>query len=321
MMSLFRWLKPSPPETVTLERVEHAVGRVDPLIRQAGGYAKTLAPAVKHAYDYCERVALAIPGPFTISRSAFAGDPLVHALFGSADDVETMLGASQCVRDYLGGKLADTPIPPAQCHALLGMRRNITAGYGSRALGEVIQHDRPQKALSFSDHTLTEPSPDLPSLQRRLSDTMFDSLVGGFVLQVDKQRSEILELREALAIERARARSAAAEARKPRLDDLQDRLRTIADALAPRRLAQSLANYLMEPERSLTLKPVKLWIDRFGILVEDLNERGHADTLRLAELVARDQRHWIVMTVRIDRAEMRAATESLSELRRRYIVI
>jgi hypothetical protein len=320
-MGILDWLKPSPPDTFALERVERAVGMVDPLIRQSGGYAKTLAPAVKRAYDYCERVALAVPGPFRISRAAFAGDPLVRALFGSADDIETMLGASQCVRDYLAGKLTDAAIPPDDCHALLGMRRNVTAGFGSRALGEIIQHDRPQKALSFSDHTLTEPSPDLPSLQRRLADTMFDSLLGGFVHQVDKQRSEIAELREAQAVERAKARGGGPEPFRPKLDDLQERLRTATDALAPRRIVQALSDYLMEPERSLTLKPVKLWIDRFGILAEDPSERDHADTLRLAELTSRDQRHWIVMTVRIERAEMRAAMENLSELRRRYIVI
>ena len=317
-MRFFDWLKPTPPlPPAVLARVTHAASRVDPLIKQVSGYEHILAPAVEHAYGYCERLAVAIPGPFPISRAAFASDPLMHALFGSADDIETMLATSQCVRDYLSGEAA---ILSGQCCALLGMRPKITAGFGTRLAGEVIQRDEPQKTLTFADHTLAEPSADLDSAHRRLADTMFDGLLKGFVTHVDEVREERQELRDAESMARAMARAAGPESHTRRLADLQERLRETADALQPEHLIHTLASHLAAPEASLILKPVQQWVDRFGVLVENEAERDHADRLRFVELTTRDQRRWVVMVVKIERSEARAAVERF-DARRRYIVI
>ena len=315
-MGLLDWLRPPPaPDAQTASLIGRAVTVVDPLLQSVRGHERILAGPVRHAFDYCERVALAIPGPFEISRAAFATDPLVHALFGSADDVEQMLARSQCVRDYLAGHAI---VPPGQCCALLGMRRQVTAGFGSRVAGEIVIRDEPQRTLSFADHTLAEPSPDLDGAQRRLAATMFDGLLKGFVAHVDEVREERRELRDEHAMARARARSEGPESHTRRLAELQERLRETGDALQPARLLETLAAYLAAPEASLRLDPVKLAVDRFGVIV-DAADRP-ADILRFVELTTRDLRRWVVMTVRIDREEARAAVERFDE-RRRYIVI
>ena len=315
-MGLFDWLKPAPPlDAATQAHIEQAVAAVEPLIRQVGGYERILAPAVRHAWDYCERLALAIPGPFVISRAAFASDPLIHALFGSATDIETMLATSQCVRDYLG-----SGAPTEQCCALLGMRPKITAGFGTRVSGEVIRQDEPQKTLSFADHTLAEPSSNLDSAHQHLAQAMFDGLIKSFITHVDEVREERQDLRDAASIERAKARSTGPEAHTRRLTELQERLHETADTLQPERLIHTLADHLMAPESSLNLQPVQLWVDRFGIIAEGKDEREQADALRFVELSTRDLRRWVVMVVKIDRNEARAAFERFDE-RRRYIVI
>jgi hypothetical protein len=315
-MGLFDWLKPAPPiDAASLARIEHAVTAVDPLMRQVGGYERTLLPGVQQAWDYCERLALAIPGPFEISRAAFASDPLMHALFGSADDIETMLATSQCVRDYLSGHAV---VPPGQCCALLGMRPKITAGFGTRISGEVIHRDEPQKTLTFADHTLAEPSPDLDSAHHHLAERMFDGLIKGFVAHVDEVREERQDLQDAAAFERAKARSAGPESHTRRLTELQERLHETGDTLQPDRLIHTLAAHLAAPESSLSLAPLQLRVDRFGVLVEDSN--APADALRFMELTTRDLRRWVAMVVRIERDEARAAVERFDE-RRRYIVI
>jgi hypothetical protein len=316
-MGIFDWLKPAPPiDAATRTRIEQAVTLVDPLIRQVGGYERVLAPAVQQSWDYCERMALAIPGPFPISRSAFADDPLVHALFGSADDIEIMLATSQCVRDHL----TEMALTGGQCCALLGMRPRINSGFGTRISGEVIRHDEPQKTLTFADHTLTEPSPDLDSAHRRLAERMFDGLLKTFVAHVDEVREERQELHDAASIERAKARCAGPEAHTRRLAELQERLHETADTLQPDRLIHILAAHLGSPETSLSLAPVKMWVDRFGVLAEGEADRDHADALRFVELTTRDLRRWVVMVVKIDQAEARAAVARFEE-RRRYIVI
>ena len=317
-MGLLDWLSPKPPpDPPTLARIEHAVKTIDPLIRQVSSYEHILAPAVKKAYGYCEDLALAIPGPIEISRAAFARDPLIHAFFGSADDVSTMLATSQCVRDYLNN--ATTPSHD-QCCALLGMRRRITAGFGTRITGEVIHRDEPQKTLTFADHTLAEPSPDLDSAHRHLAERMFDGLLKGFLAHVDEVREERQELRDASAIERARARIDGPEAHTRRLAELQERLREASHTLQPEYLVKTLALHLSAPESSLSLEPVRLWVDRVGILIEDRNERAQADDLRMVELTTRDLRRWVVLVVKINRDEARAAIEQF-DARRRYIVI
>lgn len=315
-MRFFDWLKPSPAlDAATQARIGQAVQAVDPLIGQVGNHARILAPAVQHAWGYCENLASAIPGPFPISRSAFAESPLVHALFGSADDIEIMLATSQCIRDHL----VDMTLNGDYCCALLGMRPKITAGYGMRINGEVIRRDEPQKTLTFADHTLAEPSPDLDTAHRHLAERMFDGLLKIFVAHVDSVRDERQELHDAASIARAQARSNGPESHMRRLDELQARLRETADTLQPDRLVHTLAAHLAAPEVSLKLSPLKLWVDRIGVLVEG-EDRHHADALRFVELTTRDQRRWVVMVVKIDRREARAAVERLDE-RRRYIVI
>lgn len=316
-MGLFDWLKPAPPLDVAMQkRIEHAVTAVDPLIRQLGGHERILAPAVEQAWHYCERLALAIPGPFAISRAAFANDPLIHALFGSADDIEIMLATSQCVRDYL----TSTDVVSEQCCVLLGMRPKIIAGFGTRIAGDVIRHDEPQKTLSFADHTLAEPGPDLDAAHDRLAQAMFDGLLKSFVAHVDEVRAERQDLHDAAAIARAQARASGPESHTRRLADLEERLRATADTLQPENLIRTLAAHLATPEASLSLQPVQLWVDRFGIIAEGEDEREHADALRFVELQTRDQRRWVVMVVRIEREEARTAIERFDE-RRRYIVI
>lgn len=317
-MGLFDWFaSPPPPDAATQALIGRTVARVDPLLQQVRGYEQHLAPVVRQAYDYCERLAYAIPGPFPISRAAFASNPLVHALFGSAADIETMLATSQCVREYLAGHGG---LPAGQCCALLGMRRTVTAGFGTRLTGGIIQRDEPQKTLSFADHTLAEPSPDLDGVHRRLAESMFDGLLKGFVEHVDEVREERQELRDAQSMERARLHGPARELHTRRLADLQERLRETSDALQPENLLPALVAHLAAPEASLRLEPVRLWVDRLGVLAEAGADRAHADPLRLVELTTRDLRRWVVMVVRIDRAEARAAVDHFEE-RRRYIVI
>lgn len=313
-MGIFNWLKPSPPlDDVLRARIDQAAAAIDPRIRQLGTHEKILAPAVTQAWDYCERLALAIPGPFAVAHAAFASDPLVHALFGSADDVNRMLATSQGVREYLAGH-------PLETHffALLGMRRKIAAGYGMRLAGEMVRGDEPVKTLSFGDHTLGEMGASLDEVQGRLARTMFDSLLQGLLPTVEELRQERIALQEDLALTRVRVRQGSTDASRQQAA-LESRLREIAAALEPERLCADLAAHLAHPEGVLHLDTLQYRIDRFGVIAEGDAQR-ETDALRFVELVGRDQRHWTVMLIKIDSAEARSAIERL-ETDRRYIVI
>lgn len=320
-MGLFDWLKPPPPlDATTQAGIERAVTTVEPLIKQVGGYQRKLASAVNYAMDYCDDIAARIPGPFEISRSAFASDPMVHALFGSADDIETMLARSQCVRDHL----MEISLGSGQCCALLGMRHREKSGFGVEMAGEIVRVDAPQKTLYFTDHTLAEPSPDPAAARDRLRLALFDGLLKGFAAHVADVRAEHADLYKEQAIESAMARNRSSrdggpESHTRRLDDLRTRLQASFDALQPEELLDTLISSLSAPEAYLRLDPVQVSVDRAGIIT-GTGAPGSGDTLHFTELTSRDQRRWVVILARIEREEARRALERL-EAARRYIVI
>ncbi len=316
-MGLFDWFKSPPPiDDATLTMIEHAVTLVDPLIRQVPGYKEKLAPVVRHALDYCADIVARIPGPYEISRTAFATDPLVHALFATADDIQAMLATNQCARDLLH----DVRYGSGQCCAMLGMRHRVKAGFGAQLSGEVVRRDVPQQALYFSDHTLTEPGPDLDTVKNRLRIAMFDSLLKGLAEEIAAVRNEQTDLNKEHAIESAWARSGqgsgAPETHTRRLGDLRARLESTADALQPAKVLDTLISCLAAPEAYLNIAPVTVSVDRTGIITSD----GNGEPLHFAELTGRDQRRWAVMLVLVDRDEARRAVERF-ESSRRHIVI
>jgi len=320
-MGLFDWLKPPPPlDRDTRAAIERAVVTVEPLIKQVGGYEGKLVPGVKRALEYCDDIAGRIPGPYEISRAAFAADPLVHALFGSADDIETMLARSQCVREHL----MEISLGSGQCCALLGMRHREKAGFGVELSGEIVRTDAPQKTLYFTDHTLAEPSPDPSAARVRLRLALYDGLLKSFAAHVADARTAHDNLHKEHAIESAWLRGRGGPDRGPeshtrRLDELRARLQESAEALQPARLLDTLADSLAAPEDHMRLEPVKIAVDRAGIIV-GTGQDGTGDTLHFTELTSRDQRRWVVILARIEREEARRALERL-EAARRYIVI
>lgn len=318
-MGLFDWLAPKPAlDSATQARIDKAVDQVDPLIRQVSGYAQALAPAVSHAHGYCCDIAARIPGPFEISRAAFATDPMVHSLFGSADDIETMLAKSQCVRDHM----MEMTLTTGQCCALLGMRHREKSGFGVAIQGEVVRADVPQKTLYFTDHTLAEPSPDHDAARRRLSGVLFEGLVKGFAAHVADVRTEHQGLHQEEIYANACIRGGNdPERHTRRLDALREQLRATADALQPEHVLVTLRDALYAPEPYLSLEPVTINVDRSGIITGRGGDGSSgSDTLNFAELSTRDQRRWVVILARIERDEARRALDRF-ESARRYIVI
>lgn len=316
-MGLLDWLKPAPPpDAATQALIERAVALTEPMIRQVPGYEKKLLPAVRRADAYCDDIAGRIPGPFEISRSAFAADPMVHALFGSADDIEAMLAKSRCVRDQLHEMI----LANGQCCALLGMRHREKAGFGMALEGDMVRADVPQKTLYFTDHTLAEPGPAPAAARQRLRATLFDGLVKGFAAQVAEVRAERDDLHREEAIARARVRGGDA-AHTRRLENLGEQLRATADALQPERLLATLIDTLANPEPYLRLDPVSIRVDHGGVITgRGEATTGDGDTLHFAELTNRDQRRWVVILARIEHDEVRRAIERFEQAHR-YIVI
>ncbi len=328
-MSLFSavadFLKPTPPPDPQLAAaLARVAGRVDPILRAAGDFDNRLANPLSHALGYCAGLVAALPGPIAVDRRAFADDPLVHALFATADDIDQMLGRSQAVRDFLASPAS---WEADHFHALLVARRQEKVQLGMKRNGEVIENDVPQRVLYFSDQTLIEPQCDLGGLRDCLREKALDSLLHTFQAHLDALRHERDGLRADASVERAHltvlqgATSGPACAVHTRhLTELDARLRETVETLMPDPLLDALADFLRAPEPALRLSPFSISVDRLGIIREPADDIA-VHTLHFPELSTRDQRLHLAMLARIDRDEARAAVAAVRDQQHRFMLI
>lgn len=315
-------LKPAPPpDAAARQGLERIAELVDPFLKSAPGFEHKLAAPVHHALGYCEGLVSALPGPIAIGRHAFGNDPLVHALFATADDIGHMLGCSQAVRDHLA---APASYAGDHFYALLAARRMEKRQLGVAMEGGVIHTDVPQTVLYFSDHILVEPHCDPEATRSQLRAAAFDSLLKSFHTHVDALRLEKNHLAAEQSTERAhltvlRGRSGDITVSTRHLAELEAHLRKVAASLMPEQIEEALAAFLLQPEISLRLDPVTLNVDRLGVLATA--DAPDAAALSFPELCGRDRRRHLVMLARIDREEARQAVETSLDRQRRFLII
>lgn len=329
-MSLFSsvldLLRPPPPPDPRISEALNRIGHlVDPMLLSAVNFRDRLGPALARTLEYCAGLVDALPGPIHVSRQTFVGDPLVHALFATAEDVQQMLGRSQAVRDYL----VDTAcIRGDHFYALLAARPRRKKQLGLGVQGEVIHNDVPQVVLYFSDHTLLEPNCDLDLTLERLRQLALDGLLKTFHSHVQTLRNEREGLRADLSVERAhltilqgQTASPAYQVHTRHLAELDARLRSTAESLMPEQLVDALADFLDTPEISLRLAPVSVRLNRLGVVLSDEDAATGADSLNFPELTTRDQRQHLVMLARIEREEARLAVDRVNDQQHRFMLI
>ena len=298
---------------------------VDPLLKSAGNFEHSLAAPLEYALGYCDGLVAALPGPVDLTRQAFSSDPLVHALFATADDIDQMLGRSQAVRDYLAEPCS---WDSEYFYAMFAARRQQKKQLGMAVEGEVLHNDVPQLVIYFSDQTLIEPSCTLELTQERLRARALDSLLTSFHDHVESLRSERDGMRADLSVERAhltvlhgKTEGKEYEVRTRHIAELDLHLRETAESLQSEHLLQSLAGFLRTPEPSLNLSTVSITIDRLGIVSDDKPDDINVHTLNFPELSSRDKRLHLVMLARIRRDEAREAVEKVRDQQHRFMLI
>lgn len=324
--SIADFLKPTPAPSPKVRRALELVGTiVDPMLNSASGFERDLAPAMDYVLGYCEGLVAGLPGPIDINRAAFSSDPLVHALFATADDIDQMLGRSQAVRDFLA---------EPQCweseylYAMFAARRQERKQMGIGQQGDVLCNDVPQVVVYFSSQTLVEPHCDLEVALENLRCRSLESLLKTFHDHVEALRSERDGLRADASMERAQLAvlrnklpSPEFETHTRHLMELDTQLRKMATSLMPDQLLAALADNLREPEVSLGLSPVSITVDRLGIVSEQPGDNLNLHTLKFSEIRGRDKRSYMAMLTRIRRDEAQAAVDLVQDQRHRYMII
>ena len=329
-MSLFSavtdFLKPSAPlDPAILNALDKVSSLVDPMLKMAPGFEKHLAFPVEHALGYCAGLAASLPGPIDINRKAFATDPLVHALFGTADDIVQMLGRSQEIRDFLA---EPEGLANEYFYALFAARRMQKKQLGMAQHGDVIQNDVPQLVVYFSSQTLVEPATDLAATQAKIRTRGLESLLHTFHDHVETLRNEREGLRADISVERAhhtvlhgKTPGREYEIGTRHLAELDTKLRQHTELLMPEQLLKALADFLRAPEPALHLQPVSITVDRLGIVCDAADDDINVHTLNFPELSGRDKRLYLAMLTRISRDEALEAVETVRDQQHRFMLI
>ena len=287
-MSLFSavsdFLKPTPPLSPAVEKALLRVGElVSPQLKSASGFEQKLAGPIEYALGYCDGLISALPGPIDVNRRSFSNDPLVHALFATAHDIDQMLGRSQAVRDYLAEPAC---WESEYFYALFAARRMQKKQLGMSVQGSVVQSDVPQIVIYFSDQTLIQPNCSLETTLQHLRANALDSLLKTFHDHVEALRAEREGLRADLSVERAhltvlRGKTPGNEhaVHTRHLEEPAQRGRQSAESLMPDQLVEALAEFLHAPESSLALTPVTITVDRLGIVSDNGSDDANCTRL------------------------------------------
>ena len=280
---LFHTPHPGEPEDPALdEALERAAMHVEPRVKQTRHWPDRYRASIGRALVQARRVAQGVPGPVTLDREHWVGDPLVHALFASADDMRRLLSMNTDLRDFIavhGG---------SELHVLLSMRREDKNIMGMEASGGILRRDVPQHVVWFTDHHFLAPAASEAEARENLLWTLFDRFLERLSVGVDQLKHE----RERLVQEKDQAQArlrAATEARRPVLErDLQDRLTRlgeIAQLLDPGHLHDVFDTVLSRPEECLYLERHAFHLDAMGV---DQGE-GNGPTIEFTDLVERYQ--------------------------------
>lgn len=194
MLQFLRSLLDSPPspdqalqEAVLKTAIERAVDKTDHRLRALGNYPKRLHGPVEHALNHVNQLVRQLPPPVEISPSRYGHDPLLRAVFASAEHMADIFRRFHNLRDYLD---QHTGLPPDNLYGLLACAKKEKRMLGMELDGEMLRRDVLQTVISFEEHVFLAPNDDEASARSALSVAAFD-----FLLQSAVDKIAALRLR------------------------------------------------------------------------------------------------------------------------------
>jgi len=282
---------PSPVDDALRALIEQAVRQVEPELCRMHAFPQRYARAFRHALAYCQTMAAEVPGPVAINRQAFSHDPVVHAMFGSADAIQETEIKSRAVQEWQRSHAL------GEVYALLAVRLQEKNILGMEMRGDHVQRDVPQKVVYFSHHTFSELGTSEQEVRMHLVQRFLQSLVERVKERIDHLREEKKRLEQLRDEIQARLRLHRDDA------DLKaafaSTLATLSEAVAGldmRVYADYFDEVLLSPEKYLQLSPFSLHLDSMGVCRAP-DEGGAARDLQLSGMACRDRRHWTVLLV------------------------
>ncbi len=170
--------------------IELVVDGADSDIRRVGGYQKKLCGPVETAMEYCTTLVDNLPGPVPLSRQSYHADPLVKAVFISADQMVEILKLSLNTRSSAGNSDGDELV------AMLSMLRTERTIFGREQQGEIMTADVAQRTVNFIDHRVVALAPELAATKEKLRNRGLEVLATLAMEKIMTIRGNIAALRE-----------------------------------------------------------------------------------------------------------------------------
>jgi hypothetical protein len=311
------------------QAVERVVVQVNPRLRAVGGYRKKLFPVVERAQEYARDLTVQVPGPVLVNRQTWSSEPFVNALFGSIDRMRWILSGPE-VRRYL----KQHPVG-GDCYAIIAAHPDVKRQLGVELVGETLQKDVRQTAVSFRDHEVAVVGESEEQVRQALAREALDLLVGLAAQDILEQESRIGEIEERLRIVRLKLKVAETRSHGAGLllDDNPDRSKekaTLAarvdklekDLQRERRGMATLDDYLKRlvellahPEAHLGLERVSVRLNRMNILREG-SEESDGTEIEFARGRRGDKPTRVLSIIRFPRSEVLEDAERLREVER-----
>ena len=177
-------------EQILRQATDMVVEVADPRIRQVGRYRKILRSPMQGAMEYCSTLVDSIPGPVRLSRQQYHADPLVKAIFVSAEELEEVLRLAPENSGLPDHKKERDSV------ALLTMTRKEKTIFKHEQQGDIISRDVKKRTVSFIDHRLVASSATLGKTKELLKDRGLEVLATIAMERIASLRGDLAELRE-----------------------------------------------------------------------------------------------------------------------------
>ncbi len=307
-------------EQVIERAIEIIIDETDPRLRLVSGYRRKLRKPVIRSLVYVDKLVTRIPGPFEVSRKAYGGNPQINALFGSADDIDSLFASNRALRGYF----RDTP----DCDRVfvpLAMYRQDKKVMGMTLDGDIVRRDVARTAVNFSGHRLGVCAASEAELRDKLKWRGIHNLAVTALENITRLKTSTAKLKEQRALLTMKLRDLQAQHRgldvlaeapgkgeqewqalKRRLEDTGRKLEEAHTGLA------TLADYLAQvcrvfnhPSRYLRVRPGSVRVDRMGIKPDDASPDQGSEVVS-ASITLGDKPPFEVILAAFDRTNMAA---------------
>jgi hypothetical protein len=309
--------------------IERIVDQVNPRLRAVGGYRKALFPVVERTLEYVRELTQQVPGPVLVDRKTWSSDPQINALFGSVDRLRRVLSGTE-VRRYL----KQHPLG-GDCYAVFAAMPEIKNQLGVELVGETLQKDVRQTAVSFKNHEVGLVGESEDAVRRALPDEALELLVSLAVQEILEQESRISEFEERLRVVRLKLKVAETkskgiglliednpervketDAKRARVAELEKDLEREKRGLSSLDdHLDRLVELLRHPEAYFGLERVRVRLDRMNIVREE-DDKETGNEIDFARGRRGNKLARVILLIRFPRSEIMEQGERLREIER-----